>query len=186
MSENLRNFTTAIYGFDAVAQRVPDDQWDADTPCDGWCARDLVAHLCGTIEALTHMTRTGEVAMPATPDVGDDPLGYWNTTRDDVLEALDQAGAINTEGAFWWGPMSIDRLLAFVQWDPLAHSWDLARATGQEAHGDQTVAESAIATIEPMADTLRKMNLMGDPVEVAADADAMTRFLGLTGRDPNR
>ena len=42
------------------------------------------------------------------------------------------------------------------------------------------------ATIEPMADTLRKMNLMGDPVDVPADADAMSRFLGLTGRDPDR
>jgi hypothetical protein len=73
-----------------------------------------------------------------------------------------------------------------VQWDPLGHSWDLAQATGQEAHADEQVAESAIATIEPMADTLRKMNLMGDPVDVAVDADAMSRFLGLTGRDPNR
>ena len=186
MRQNLRNFTRAMYGFDAVAQRVGDDQWGADSPCEGWTARDVVAHLCGTIEALTKMARTGEVAMPATPDVGDDPIGYWNTTRDDVLATLDQPGVINTEGAFWWGPMSIDRLLAFVQWDPLGHSWDLAQATGQDAHGADEVAESAIATIEPMADTLRKMNLMGDPVDVPADADAMTRFLGLTGRDPSR
>jgi hypothetical protein len=27
---------------------------------------------------------------------------------------------------------------------------------------------------------------MGDPIDVAADAPAMARFLGLTGRDPNR
>ncbi len=38
MSENLRNFAKALYGFDAVVQRVQADQWDADTPCDGWCA----------------------------------------------------------------------------------------------------------------------------------------------------
>ena len=37
-----------------------------------------------------------------------------------------------------------------------------------------------------MADTLRKYGVMGDPVAVEADADAMTQFLGLTGRDPNR
>jgi uncharacterized protein (TIGR03086 family) len=186
MSENLRNFTKAMYGFDAVAQRVQPDQWGNDTPCDGWTASDVVAHLCGTIEALTQMTDTGEVVMPSTPDVGGDPLGYWNQTRDTVLATLDQPGAIHTEGSFWWGPMSIDRLLAFVQWDPLGHSWDLARATGQEAHADDEVAEASIATIEPMADTLRKMNLMGDPVDVPADADAMSRFLGLTGRDPDR
>ena len=80
--------------------------------------------------------------------------------------------------------MSIDRLLAFVQWDPLGHAWDLAQATGQDAHGDEAVAQSAIDTIAPMADTLQKMQLMGPSIEVPADADAMTRFLALTGRNP--
>jgi hypothetical protein len=28
------------------------------------------------------------------------------------------------------------------------------------------------------------MQLIGDAVQVSADADEMTRFLGLTGRDP--
>lgn len=184
MSENLRNFTKAIYGFDAVVQRVRPDQWDVDTPCDGWCARDIVAHHCGVLEAVTAMVRTAHVAMPETPDVGDDPVGYWNRTRDDILETLDHPGSLQTTGVFWWGEMSIDQLLAFVQWDPLGHSWDLARATGQDIHADEVVALSAIATIEPMADTLRKMGLMGPPIEVAADADAMTKFLALTGRDP--
>ncbi len=36
------------------------------------------------------------------------------------------------------------------------------------------------------ADTLRRYGAMGDPVDVGPDADPMTRFLGLTGRDPNR
>ena len=184
MSENLRNFAKALYGFDAVVQRIQADQWDADTPCDGWCARDLVAHECGVIDALGQMAETGRIAMPATPDVGDDPVGHWNATRDRVLEALDTQGALHTHGSFWWGEMSIDRLVAFVTWDPLAHSWDLAQATGQDPHADQGVAESALRTIGPMAETLRKMKLMGAPVDVADDADAMTRFLALTGRDP--
>lgn len=184
MSENLRNYTKALYGFDAVVQRVPSDRWDADTPCEGWTARDLVAHACGVVDAVTEMTETGRIAMPHTPDVGDDPVGHWNATRDRVLEALDHQGALHTTGAFWWGEMSIDELIAFATWDPLAHAWDLARATGQDVHADEGVAAAAIATIEPMAETLRKMQLMATPVDVPADADAMTRFLGLTGRDP--
>lgn len=185
MSQNLRNFTKALYGFDAVVQRVEADQWSAATPCDGWCASELVAHQCGVIDALATMAETGQIAMPETPDVGDDPVDHWNTTRDRVLEALDTAGALHTTGAFWWGEMSIDQLCAFVVWDPLAHAWDLAQATGQNAHSDQGVAEAALGTIGPMADTLRKMQLMADQVDVADDADAMTRFLGLTGRNPN-
>ncbi|MDJ0771130.1 MAG: TIGR03086 family metal-binding protein [Ilumatobacter sp.] len=184
MSENLRNFTKALYGFDAVVQRVRPDQWDADTPCEGWCARDLVAHECGVIGAVAQMAETGEIAMPTMPHVGDDPVGHWDATRDRVLEALDTQGALHTHGNFWWGEMSIDQLVAFATWDPLAHSWDLAEATGQEAHADEGVAEAALATIAPMSETLRKMRLTAEPVDVPDDADAMTRFLGLTGRNP--
>jgi len=46
------------------------------------------------------------------------------------------------------------------------------------------VAEATVSVIEQMADTLRAMGLIGEPVAVAADADAPVRFLGLTGRDP--
>ena len=186
MSQNLRIFTKALYGFDAVVQRVQPDQWGNDTPCDGWTAKDLVAHECGVIDALSEMAETGQVAMPATPDVGDDPIGRWDETRERVLDALDTQGALHTHGAFWWGEMTIDQLVAFVTWDPLAHSWDLAKATGQDSHAADDVAAAALGTIGPMAETLRKMQLMGDPVDVPGDADAMTRFLGLTGRDPNR
>jgi hypothetical protein len=50
MTESLRNYTKALCGFDAVIQRVPPDAWDADSPCDGWCARDVVAHACGVMK----------------------------------------------------------------------------------------------------------------------------------------
>ena len=186
MSQNLRNFTKALYGFDAVVQRVQPDQWDTATPCEGWSVKDLVAHECGVIDALTAMAETGQIAMPSTPDVGDDPVGRWNETRDNVLDALDSQGALHTTGAFWWGEMSIDQLVAFVTWDPLAHAWDLAQAIGQDAHSADDVAAAALATIGPMADTLRKMGLMAEPVEVPDDAGAMVKFLGLTGRNPNR
>jgi hypothetical protein len=74
--------------------------------------------------------------------------------------------------------------LAFSQWDTLVHAWDLGHAVGLDPHSSQELAENSIATITPLADTLRSMDIMGEPVEVPDDADAMSRFLGLTGRDP--
>ena len=76
--------------------------------------------------------------------------------------------------------------MAFTTWDPLGHSWDLATAVGIEAHTSPEVAEAAIAVISANAETLRSMQLMGDPVAVPADASPVDRFLGLTGRDPAR
>ncbi|MGI9603310.1 MAG: TIGR03086 family metal-binding protein [Acidimicrobiales bacterium] len=184
MSQNLRNYTKALYGFDAVVQRVPADQWDAASPCDGWCARDVVAHTAGVLDAVAEMARTGAVAMPEMPDPGSDVVALWNTSRDNVLDALDQPGVVNQVGEYWFGEATIDDILGFSQWDTLTHAWDLGQATGLDAHSSQELAEAGLATIGPIADGLRAAQLMGDQVEVAADADAMSRFLGLTGRTP--
>lgn len=184
MSENLRNYTKALYGFDAVIRRVPADQWNAASPCEGWSARDVVAHAVGVMDAVAKMARTGEVALPEMPSSGADVVALWDAARDNTLEALDHPGVINQVGDYWFGEARMDDILAFTVWDPLAHTWDLCQAVGQEHHADAGLAEASLAVIKPVADGLRSAELMGDPVEVPSDADAMTRFLGLTGRDP--
>lgn len=184
MSQALRNYTQALYGMDAVVQRVPAEAWDADSPCNGWCARDVVAHAAGVMNAIEAMARTGENALPETPDPGDDPVELWNPSRDDLLEALDHPDVLARVGNYWFGESTIDDILAFAVWDPLGHAWDLGRATGLEPHGSDAVAEASIAVIGANADMLRSMKLMGDPVDVPDTAPAYTRFLALTGRDP--
>ncbi len=82
MSRNLRTYTNARYSFDAVVQRVPVDRWDAASPCDGWCARDVVSHAAGVVDAIAQMARTGEVAMPETPHPGNEVVALWNTALD--------------------------------------------------------------------------------------------------------
>ncbi|MDH3302910.1 MAG: maleylpyruvate isomerase family mycothiol-dependent enzyme [Acidimicrobiia bacterium] len=184
MTQISRNYTEALYGFDAVIQRVPADRWDEASPCDGWCARDVVAHAAGVVDAVAQMTRTGENALPETPDPGDDPVGLWNSSRDSLLEALDEPGALGKVGNYWFGESTIEDILAFSQWDPLIHAWDLGQAVGLEAHTNQDLAESSLEIIGANAETLRAMSLMGPEVQVPADADPMTRLLGLTGRNP--
>ena len=78
MSSNTRNYTKALYGFDAVVRRVSPGQWDAQSPCTGWTARDVLAHASGVVDAVAQMARTGEVAMPQMPDLGNDPVGLWS------------------------------------------------------------------------------------------------------------
>ncbi len=121
-----------------------------------------------------------------TPECDGSPVELWNSALDDLLETLDDSDAVARTGSFWFGATVIDDVLAFTIWDPLAHAWDVAQATGVEHHGHDELYEASIAVISANADTLRAMGLMADPVEVPEDASAMTRFLGLTGRDPNR
>lgn len=184
MSQILRNYTKALYGFDAVVQRIPADRWDDPSPCEGWSAKDVVAHAAGVVDAIAEMARTGENSLPETPDPGDDPVGLWDAARDNVLDALDKPGVIGKVGNYWFGEAKIEDILAFSQWDPLVHSWDLGQATGVEAPVSQDVAAASVEVIGANAELLRKINLMGPEVEVPADTDAMTRLLGLTGRNP--
>jgi uncharacterized protein (TIGR03086 family) len=185
MSENLRNFTKAIYGMDAVVQRVPADAWDNDSPCEGWTARDVVGHQAGVLNGVAQIARTGEMAMPAPPDDVSDPLAVWAEARDGVLEALDAKGVLNQEGTFWFGPMSVDGLIGAVQWDPLTHAWDISKATGVEAVIDAGLAQQSHDRISAMRDGLAKMGLVGEQVLVSDDADIVSRYLGLVGRDPS-
>lgn len=185
MSENLRNFTKAVYGMDAVVQRVPADAWDNDSPCEGWTARDVVGHQAGVLNGVAHIARNNEVVLPAPPDDVSDPVAVWNAARDGVLEALDVKGALRQEGPYWFGPMSVDDLIGIVQWDPLTHAWDLSRATGVEAVIDEGLAQISYDRISAMREPLAKMHLVGEAVPVPDDADIVSRYLGLVGRNPN-
>ena len=185
MSENLRNFTKALYGMDAVVQRVPADRWDEPSPCEGWSARDVVAHQVGVLQGAAATIRSREMARVAEPEDRSDPVALWNAARDDVLEALDQPGVIRQEGAYWFGEMSIDQFIGIVQWDPLTHGWDLARATGVEVHLDPDLARSSYETISAMRPVLAKRHLVAEEVAVPDDADIVSRYLGLVGRDPS-
>jgi uncharacterized protein (TIGR03086 family) len=184
MSKNSRNYTKALYGLDAVVQRVPEDRWGAPTPCEDWTARDVVVHCIGVMNAVKSQIETAEMALPDTPDVGDDLLEAWNTARDETLEALDHEGVLAQQGNYWIGPGTVDDLLGFALWDPLTHSWDLSTAVGIDAAGSDELAAAAMPVIEGMAPMLRQLGHLGDPIEVPDNASAMSRFLGLAGRDP--
>jgi uncharacterized protein (TIGR03086 family) len=140
----------------------------------------------GVFDGVAHVAAGNEMILPAPPDDVSDPLAVWVEGRDRVLEALDQEGALDHEGKYWFGPMTIDQLIGVVQWDPLAHAWDVSQATGVEAVLDEELARLSYERISAMRESLAKMRLIGDEVAVAADASYIDRFLGLIGRDPGR
>lgn len=184
MSDNLRSFVNALYGFDAVVQRVPANRWEDASRCDEWSVRDVVAHQMGVFNAVSRIARTGKMSGPRTPEVEANPTAQWNDARDDLLDALDHPGALQHVGPYWFGAESVDDLLGFVQWDPLGHAWDIGSALGIDPCSNQAVAAASIDVISALAPTLREAGLMGAAVEVPADTDPFTRFLGLTGRTP--
>ena len=63
------------------------------------------------------------------------------------------------------------------------HTWDLARATGQDERLDPEFCATLLAGMEPMDEILRQSGQYGPRVPVPDDADVQTRMLAFIGRD---
>ena len=69
----------------------------------------------------------------------------------------------------------------FYTTDVFMHTWDLARATGQDETLDPETCAAMLAGMEPMDEMLRASGQYGPRVD---DADPQTRLIGFIGRDP--
>lgn len=156
--------------------------WDAPSPVAGWCARDVVGHL---VTWLPGFLAAGGVTLPAGPPVDDDPVAAWEHQADAVQALLDAADA----GREFVHPMvgamplavCVDQLYTS---DVFMHTWDLARATGQDDRLDPRECEALLAGMEPMEQVLRASGQYGPRVPVDDDAPIQDRLLGFIGRDP--
>jgi len=68
--------------------------------------------------------------------------------------------------------------------DVFMHTWDLARATGQDDRLDPDFCAQLLGQMEQMEQVLRSSGQFGARVEVPGGADTQTRLLGFIGRDP--
>ncbi len=144
MTKNVRDFTRSVYLMDAVVRRVPNNAWMLSSPCEGWTARDVVGHVASVLTAAAEMVVTGVMVMPEMPADLADPDLVWSRAREAILGAIDEPGALEREGAFWFGPMSVDDLIGVVLWDPLTHAWDVATAVGIDPHLDEDLARRRV------------------------------------------
>ncbi len=159
--------------------------WDAPAPVDGWTARDVVDHLTTWFPGF--LADGSDVTLPAGPSAADDPVAAWTHHADAVQAVLDDPASAarifeNPHTGASPLPDAIDR---FYTSDVFLHTWDLARATGQDDQLDVHTCEQMFAGMEPMAEVLYASGQYGPRVEVPEDNDVQTKLLGLIGRDPS-
>jgi uncharacterized protein (TIGR03086 family) len=170
---------------DDFTRRVHGTQdWSAAAPVAGWTARDVVAHL---VEWLPGFVAGGcDVRLPAGPPPAEQPAAAWVHHHQAVQDVLDDPAAAGTAftnphiGSMPLGE-AIDR---FYTSDVFLHTWDLARATGQDETLDPEVCANMLAGMEPLDELLRNSGQYGPAVPVPDDADVQTRLIGFIGRDP--
>ena len=85
MTEGQEKYNRALDGAEAVIGMVKDDQWDAQSPCENWKAKDVVGHLVGGLKMVSSLATTGEMGGERSPDLralaGDDPKTTFKAER---------------------------------------------------------------------------------------------------------
>lgn len=202
-SDPRPQFAAAAGSLRDVVAAIEPDQFGRPTPCTGMNVRELIDHVG---MAIGRVTAAGQRL----------PLDQWPTEEfsvgDDVVAGTDQV--IAAAVAAWdddrltepvelpWTTIPGAQALATYVNEILVHTWDLATATGQDAHYDDdaiSVAEAImhqelpVAERGPMWEAFKKQMPEGIPFEppfadavpVADDAPAIVRLVAWNGRQPD-
>ena len=186
MSENLRNYTKAVYAFDHVIKSAKDTAYTRKAPCAGWTGKDVYEHGIGNLAMIKSYATTGH-GPNSSPKMGKDPLGAWIKLRDETLAALDQPGALHRMAAQPFGPefgdMEVDQLVGFMAAELTVHVWDMARTAKVDERLEPALVKFTHATWKSLGEpVLRTDGMMGAAVKPAAGADAQTKMLNFLGR----
>jgi uncharacterized protein (TIGR03086 family) len=159
--------------------------WDVPTPVPGWDARDVVRHL--TDWCPSFLSAGAGVELAHGPAVDLDPVAAWRVHSDAVQTLLDDPRtADRTFTNPHLGELPLGQAISqFYIPDVFMHTWDLARATGQDDRLDPDLCIELLAGMEQMEEVMRSSGQYGPPVPVPADADVQTKLLGFIGRNPS-
>ena len=170
----------------SVLANVGNDQLDLETPCKDWTVAQLIDHLVGG----QHWARSGLQGVEMT-DTGEgsaqgDFVATFDQAARDNLAAFAEDGALGRTVNPGFGDMPAPALMGLSATDTFTHSWDLARATGQDTDLAPGLAaqllEQSRQAIQP-AFRSEEGTLFGPEQaapEGASPADQLAAFLGRT------
>jgi uncharacterized protein (TIGR03086 family) len=186
MSENLRNYTTIMFGLEHVLRLVPASAWDNPSPCDEWNARQVAGHAMGVVNNIAARGGVGTVIDPfADLDAiaGDDPLASFRAIRERYLQATDRQGALQRTITSSVGEMTLDAYLGRMCPDTLIHTWDVARAARVDDTLDPGSVSLVLAGFLAGDGPVRAPGRYADAVDTAVESE-QDRLIAFTGRDP--
>jgi uncharacterized protein (TIGR03086 family) len=182
MSEVSERYQRLTDAFAAKIAAVPDDKWDAPTPCPDWTARDLVQHVVDTQGMFLGFVGK---EMGDIPKVADDPAAAWDAARAKVQRELDDPKTAQTEFDGFLGRSTFESAVdKFLVVDQIVHGWDLARAEGLDEKIAPTDIKHVRSAAEVWGDAMRSPQAFGPEVDTPAGASEQDKLLAYLGRQP--
>lgn len=180
MNDALDHYSLVSTAFLERLDGVGADQWKLATPCDEWDVHELVAHSVNVHHMM--LANAGLPREAPAPDA--DIAAAWREARQAVIEALGDEEVASKVVMSPMGEVPFAKMVGgLLASDTYFHTWDLARATGQDEELDPAACERVIVAMTPMDDFLRGAGLFKAKIEISDDADAQARMLAFGGRE---
>ena len=159
---------------------LEDAAWSAQTPCAEWTTRDLLVHVVDVHRRVLSRL-TAEEPVPVDPAA--DLVAELRAATSAITAALDDPTRADTVVESMGGPQPFAGLVGTLLCaDTLLHTWDLARATGQDERLDPRAVDAVLAFMEPNDAAMRRPGAFGPRIDSPADADPQTRLINFCGR----
>lgn len=196
-------FARAVELGGTVIANTRPDQLDLPTPCTEMDVRALLGHLVTVLQRVAAGGRGDdpETWPEAVTGVVDDAWpAAWYAAAHEVQAAWTDAAVLTREVRLPWDTMVGADVLGMFLNEVTVHTWDLARATGQEPDWDDEVVAAAFTAIRAIMPAEGRTELYESyerelppgmwkepfalAVEVADDAPVIDRLVAWNGRRP--
>lgn len=173
-----------------VVDGIREDQINLATPDTEWDVAQLRDHILSwlVVFAEGYADPRGQAPVAKTKNYSSPPNpGQEVRTASTRLADAIRGGAADRPLSLGTDAMPGDMALEMILWEYVMHGWDLARATDQPWRPDPVAAEASLAFAPGILTPSYQGEGMtfGPAVPVAADASALDRLLGISGRDPH-
>lgn len=163
---------------------VTEPAWNASSPCAGWSARDVVAHLVQTQRAFF---AERDRPLPGDDELGSAPAEAWRQHSARVAAVLADPAAVNQAFDGFVGPTTLgETFVRFYVLDMLVHRWDVATATGRDAGLTPDELEQIDGSADGFGDALHMEGICGPALTPPDGGTRQAQVLARLGRrDPS-
>jgi uncharacterized protein (TIGR03086 family) len=168
--DDLERYAVVSAGFGTRVAGL--DDWEAMTPCAPWTVSDLVEHVVATHDRV----------LGTAPTIGPLPR-RWRTAQMAVHDALaDPVRAVAMRQTPLGEMGFATQVGGLLCASTLVHTWDLARASGQDEGLEADAVAECHAFLLPVASSLRGPAGYGPALLAPAGANAQDALLAFSGR----